>query len=660
MPSTHPPYVARPQIAFRVGVSGAVSLEPTQLDRVRAQVAEVLLKVHDEILRCARAETAQRVYNPCTAPLLRLISPLADGADRLVAQEMLKYASQLEAAKAPKCEFQLETPLPFARQEYEATFAKATPEQHAANTTEFATLLTAAKQRVLTLDGTSTDQTDRHRSYEAVGRLVVRNCDLLIAIWDDEKPARGRGGTADTVHFALRGNVPVWWIHAAKDVPPKFLEDILDLPRFGVARSVETRSLDPLRTYITNAILPPTPVKSTSDGTWERIMTCLRCLMRIQSDPLLAFLAETVETNHKIWNLHPVFIRALRGRGARLHAKRNKEPASAKHQPAAYPTPTRVEGAPQAHGGRMGKLTRFFTGPFRRNPPNPNIRTAAAGLSAIYRDRYRSSYTLVFVCGALSAFIGLAFDTTEPVLAFVELLMLCIILGLVLTNQLLRWHERYISYRNLAELERLSPYLQGLGWGSPGSRVHNLAHSTRHHWVTWFFAATMRAEPLATGSLIGDKLKETRRKIAEGLIGEQLRFHDRRRVECSGSEHILGRWGRGLFLLTLAFVLTRVVLFMTGSAHAFWPFLSLLCSLLPAAAAAFFGLRAYEELGVLAEQSEQMHEALTRAQARIERIAIDSPLASQMLGVELFDVATIMLSDVAGWAQLFRLKVVDA
>ncbi len=281
----------------------------------------------------------------------------------------------------------------------------------------------------------------------------------------------------------------------------------------------------------------------------------------------------------------------------------------------------------------------------------------------MYRDCYRSSYTLVFLCGALaliSAVIGLALDKAELVLLFVELLMLCSILGLVVANQLLRWHERYISYRMLAELERLSPHLQRLSWSLPGSHVHNLAHSTRRHWVAWLLAATMRAEALAERHFTGDAVEDTRRTILNELIDEQIDFHDRRRVECSGAIHILGRWGRGFFLLTFAIVLARVVLFLTGSAHAALPWLSPLCALLPAAAAAFFGLRTYEEFEVPAEQSEQMHEALSRAQARIGRIAIDKPLASQMLGAELFDVATIMLSDVAGWAQLFPLQAVDA
>ena len=140
----------------------------------------------------------------------------------------------------------------------------------------------------------------------------------------------------------------------------------------------------------------------------------------------------------------------------------------------------------------------------------------------------------------------------------------------------------------------------------------------------------------------------------------QLRFHDRRRTECNGAARILSGWGRGFFFSTLGIALLRVVLLQTHSGSAVVPWLSLSCALLPAAAAAFFGIRAYEELEVLAEQSEQMHEALSRSKTRIERIGVDRPLASQLLGAELFEATTIMLSDVAGWAQLFRMKAVEA
>ena len=41
--------------------------------------------------------------------------------------------------------------------------------------------------------------------------MLVRRCDLLIAIWDG-LPPRGRGGTADVITEARRSGVPVVWI----------------------------------------------------------------------------------------------------------------------------------------------------------------------------------------------------------------------------------------------------------------------------------------------------------------------------------------------------------------------------------------------------------------------------------------------------------------
>jgi hypothetical protein len=49
-------------------------------------------------------------------------------------------------------------------------------------------------------------------AYEAAGRWIASESELLIAVWDGE-PARGRGGTADTVAYAraLDREVHVIW-----------------------------------------------------------------------------------------------------------------------------------------------------------------------------------------------------------------------------------------------------------------------------------------------------------------------------------------------------------------------------------------------------------------------------------------------------------------
>ena len=49
-------------------------------------------------------------------------------------------------------------------------------------------------------------------AYEAAGRWIATESELLIAVWDGQ-PARGRGGTADTVAYAraLDREVNVIW-----------------------------------------------------------------------------------------------------------------------------------------------------------------------------------------------------------------------------------------------------------------------------------------------------------------------------------------------------------------------------------------------------------------------------------------------------------------
>jgi hypothetical protein len=47
------------------------------------------------------------------------------------------------------------------------------------------------------------------------------------------------------------------------------------------------------------------------------------------------------------------------------------------------------------------------------------------------------------------------------------------------------------------------------------------------------------------------------------------------------------------------------------------------------------------------------------AKDRIQQIEAGEPLASQILGSEIYGVATLMLQDIQGWMQLFRAKVVE-
>jgi hypothetical protein len=116
-------------------------------------------------------------------PPLSAVTSLAAGADQLFATEFLRTGGHLQVI------------VPSRR--YEQTFT--TDEDLAL----FRSLLAAA-QVVTRLDYEEPSE----EAFLAAGKIVVDNCERLIAVWDGE-PARGLGGTADVVRYAREGGKAV-------------------------------------------------------------------------------------------------------------------------------------------------------------------------------------------------------------------------------------------------------------------------------------------------------------------------------------------------------------------------------------------------------------------------------------------------------------------
>lgn len=124
---------------------------------------------------------------------LILLSPLAEGADRLVAEILLNSFD-------PPAE--LHALLPCPRNAYEKTFSDPSA-IHA-----FRTLLDQARS-VEALP--SIPHSEPEDAFLACGKAVVDRSDILVAIWDGQ-PAKGRGGTGDVVAYARNVRKPLAWI----------------------------------------------------------------------------------------------------------------------------------------------------------------------------------------------------------------------------------------------------------------------------------------------------------------------------------------------------------------------------------------------------------------------------------------------------------------
>ena len=159
---------------------------------------------------------------------LTVITPLAEGADRLVAREVLKRPGA-----------RLEAVLPLEPDDYAADFER--PGSRA----EFETLLSsAAALRRLPPSPSRAD------AYAAAGRFVVDHCDILIAVWDGGRE-NGHGGTAEIVQYARDTHCPLFWVRAGLDTEPTFepgrgfeVRAFQDLDAFNAERVDEAKVLE--------------------------------------------------------------------------------------------------------------------------------------------------------------------------------------------------------------------------------------------------------------------------------------------------------------------------------------------------------------------------------------------------------------------------------
>ncbi len=182
-------------LTLSVGVTGhrLNKLSRTEVDRLKHEVHRLFTALRRGIADIpGMAEGAGR-----KPPALRVVSPLAEGADRIVAETALEQDAELIAL------------LPFARSEYVQDF------DSAASRAEFAALLERATN-VIELGGARETESDRETAYAEVGAMVVARSDVLIALWDGEEAA-GTGGTAQIVRLAQEGRRPVLWLPTAGD-----------------------------------------------------------------------------------------------------------------------------------------------------------------------------------------------------------------------------------------------------------------------------------------------------------------------------------------------------------------------------------------------------------------------------------------------------------
>lgn len=135
-------------------------------------------------------EALSRISGAFPGTPLTIVSPLAEGADRLVVARAFARGHR-----------RLIVPLPLPAADYLRSFTSPDSER------AFLALLEQADE-VIELPPAATDV----EAYHAAGRWILDHVDALVAVWDGQPP-QGAGGTGGIVEEARARGLPVAWVH---------------------------------------------------------------------------------------------------------------------------------------------------------------------------------------------------------------------------------------------------------------------------------------------------------------------------------------------------------------------------------------------------------------------------------------------------------------
>ena len=602
-------YPLPPRIRLRVGVSGhrPPKLTADSEVTVRAAVDGILATIAAAARDLAKDYAALTGAETNPAGEFVVVSSLAEGADRIVAEAGLAAGYKLEAV------------LPFDRAEYARDFA--TAESRAS----FERLLGRASS-VFELNGAADA---RARAYEAAGFIMLANVDLLVAIWDGAEAA-GIGGTAQIVGRAIAGGIPTVWIDPAKPTAMR-----LAWPREQEIPLANARPEDAFRSAeegdVARAIgdIVAAPTETAAKQSLQR------------------YLAE----RERRWNFcwwYPLLLQVFAGRPMRRSDFR----------------------LPAALADSKSQWASYFKIPTRDRVQRPAIEgillpafSAADHLAVYYSLVYRSTYVFNFGAAALAVALALAglfaqHAITKSWYVAVELVFILAILATWLRGQSRQFHRRWLEYRRLADSLRQMRILAPMGSQGPVDRPGRRFGVDQQDWVDWYVWSLRRLLPLPGCALDQDYLEAMRKTVREVEIAEQLRYHRANDERMARLDHRLHSRGRLLFLLTAACCGLFVVLAWSGvfartlsDSDAIRHLFTFLTAFFPTLGAALGAIHAQGDFKSVAEQSERAAKRLEGIDAALRD---EEPLTFARLADRIETTSDIMMSDLLEWQTVFR------
>ncbi len=607
---------------FRIGVVGH---RPNRLPEDAARL-DMLRTTLRDILEYAKASVGEVAAMPghtlysSEPPVLRAVSPLAEGTDRIFAELALGLGYELCA------------PLPFAQAEFEKDFVP--PDALEKESLDhFRALLSHARDghnlTLFELDGARDHATD---AYAAAGRVVLNQSDLLIAVWDGGAPG-GPGGTVHTIYEAVSYHLPVIWIDAMAPRNWQLVSAPGDITQDAQGRfrpAAQEKILKEVISHVVQTELYLPRSQKTSPREY---------FSRRKPSVNVAFL----------WKLFRDLV------GERSVSRPRLAVADFEnHEDDSWSGTAK---------NRDSSVSRWVHGQLW-----PHY-AWADGLADYYGDANRTAFLLSYPLAAAAVFVALlpiavGDPNWERSCAIIELVFLGGILGLLMATRHFRWHERWMECRLLAELIRQLRILIPLGGAQP--LLRSPAHlevygDPGQTWMYWHMRAVARACGIPGVKVTPAYVRAYLDYLAQ-IVGDpksgQWGFH----AQSAKSSHLIFSKLRTMTLWLLWLTVFGILLRLTphvvhrieGLFPAYVERWLLLCSaFLPALGAALEGINNQGEFTRTARRSAAMAGAFEVYAAQLRKLREQKETALAPITDLSRQITATMVDEMAEWRAVF-------
>jgi hypothetical protein len=610
-------YPLPPRVRFRIGVSGhrGPPKFPTESEAPVRALVDRIVKIAVEQGRAA--ESAYRACAPQAA------NPGGDAADFVIVSSLAEGADRLVADAGLKAGFTLEAILPFSRAEYRRDFE--TEESQAA----YDELLKRASA-VFELDG---KRDESPRAYEAAGLIMLANTDLLIVIWDG-KEAAGIGGTAEIVSHAIADGIPVVWIEP--NDPNTF--------RLSWSSSGDVPAANAYKR-------PAATFRPADETTLAAAMgEVLRLPARAEARHLLT---RYLNTKERRWNFCPWYsLLSWAFAGRRL-------------QRGDFHLPPAVADTRNKWQNYLTILPPDRT----QRPAIENVLLPACAvadhLANYYSLVYRSTYVFNFSFAAIAVMAALGGIFIHDLaiksdLVITELGIIVVVLITWLYGHHRQWHQHWLECRRLAESVRHLRIFAPLGTRGSTARPRRHLDGGEEDWINWYGWSLRRLLPLPDCVVTPDYLQKMRDIVLKIEIDDQIRYHEANAERMEKLDHRIHLTGQLLFGATAFLCTAFVCLVWLGTLRDVSQFtrdwvlstVTFLTALLPTLGAALGAIRAQGDFRTLAEQSARTAERL----AAIDKILAAEDLSFAQLTGRIEQLSDVLMADLREWHTIFHTR----